>query len=89
MTVYLQTNIQSLIQGKTIVMVPEQQGNKIHARVLEPLLAGSMEAEKILADDVDYVVDLGLITKDKQIRIANRIYREVIPGQLTYSPLSG
>ncbi|MCP4156393.1 MAG: hypothetical protein GY757_52255 [bacterium] len=26
-----------------------------------------------------------MITKEKQIRIANRIYREIIPRQLTYS----
>jgi hypothetical protein len=54
-------------------------------RVIEPILAGSQEAEKILEDDVDYVVDLGLVKKDREIRIANRIYREVIPRTITYS----
>jgi hypothetical protein len=54
-------------------------------RVIEPILAGSIEAEKIPADDVDYVIDLGLIKKDRQIRIANQIYKEVIPRELTYS----
>lgn len=54
-------------------------------RVLEPVLASSIEAEKIPADDVNYVVDLGLITKKPQIKIANRIYQEVIPRELTYS----
>lgn len=53
-------------------------------RVIEPILAGSMEAEKIPADDVDYVIDLGLVKKDQQVRIANSIYREVIPRELTY-----
>jgi hypothetical protein len=54
-------------------------------RVIEPILASSLEPGKIPPDDVDYVVDLGLIKKDRQIRIANRIYREVIPRELTYS----
>ena len=54
-------------------------------RVLEPLLACSQEAERIPEDDVDYVVDLGLVKKERQLRIANRIYREVIPRTLTYS----
>jgi hypothetical protein len=54
-------------------------------RVLGPILAGLEEAKKIPDDDVDYVVDLGLVKKDPQIKIANRIYREVIPRSLTYS----
>jgi len=54
-------------------------------RVIEPILACSEEAKKIPEDDLEYVVDLGLIKKDQQIRIANRIYREVIPRTLTYS----
>jgi hypothetical protein len=54
-------------------------------RVIGPILAGSREAEEILEDDVDYVVDLGLIKKDRQLRIANRIYQEVIPRTITYS----
>jgi hypothetical protein len=53
--------------------------------VIGPILTGSQEAEKIPEDDVDYVVDLGLIKKDRQLRIANRIYQEVIPRTLTYS----
>jgi hypothetical protein len=36
-------------------------------------------------DDIDYVVDLGLITRDRQVRISNRIYQEIIPRELTYS----
>jgi hypothetical protein len=54
-------------------------------RVIGPILAGSQEAVKILSDDVDYAVDLGLVKKDREIRIANRIYQEVIPRELTYS----
>ncbi|NIM10407.1 MAG: AAA family ATPase [Candidatus Aminicenantes bacterium] len=54
-------------------------------RVIEPILAGSLEAEKIPEDDVDYTIDLGLVKKERHIRIANRIYQEIIPRQLTYS----
>ncbi len=54
-------------------------------RVLQPLLAGSQEAEIIPSDDVDYVIDLGLVKREREIRIANRIYKEVIPRELTYS----
>jgi len=54
-------------------------------RVIGPILAGSQEAEKILTDDLDYTIDLGLVKKDRQIRIANSIYREIIPREITYS----
>ena len=40
---------------------------------------------KILDDDIQYATDLGLITLDRQgIRIANPIYQEVVPRQLTF-----
>jgi len=54
-------------------------------RVLLPILAGSKEAKKIPEDDIDYVVDLGLIKKKPRFMIANRIYQEIVPRQLTYS----
>lgn len=54
-------------------------------RVIEPILAGSMEAEKIPLDHVTYVEDLGLITKKPQVKIANRVYQEVIPRELVYT----
>ncbi|MBU0566549.1 AAA-like domain-containing protein [bacterium] len=54
--------------------------------VIEPILVGG---EKITArlpkDDVQYVEDLGLITTKGQLRIANLIYQEVIPRELTYT----
>ena len=54
-------------------------------RVIGPILSGSLEAETIPENDVDYTVDLGLVKKERQLRIANRIYQEVIPRALTYS----
>ena len=54
-------------------------------RVIGPVLAGFAEPEKIPVDDLNYVSDLGLIRIDGQIRIANAIYREIIPRELNYS----
>lgn len=55
-------------------------------RVIEPILAGKENAEEVLKDDdLQYVEDLGLIVREKPIRIANAIYREVIPRELTWT----
>lgn len=58
-------------------------------RVIEPILANNDEADDGLVpnDDVLYVQDMGLIKveKGKPRRIANGIYREIIPRELTWS----
>ncbi|MCP5106217.1 MAG: ATP-binding protein [bacterium] len=54
-------------------------------RVLEPILVCSDDISSIPDDDVEYVADLGLIRKKPKLTIANHIYREVIPRQLTYT----
>ena len=54
-------------------------------RVVEPLLSGAASIEAIPADDIEYVRDLGLVRSDEPIAIANPIYREVIPRELTFS----
>jgi hypothetical protein len=54
-------------------------------RVIGPILAGESDPETLPTDDVWYVRDLGLITTDKQLRIANPIYQEVIPRELVYT----
>ena len=54
-------------------------------RVVEPLLSGVEAADSIAPDDLDYVRDLGLITRIGPVAIANPIYREVIPRDLTYT----
>jgi AAA-like domain len=54
-------------------------------RVIGPMLEGTQLAPDIPEDDVHYVLDLGLIHRTKQgLEIANPIYREVIPRELTY-----
>jgi hypothetical protein len=49
-------------------------------RVIEPVIAGSFpdSFDGAYSDDVSYVRDLGLIARDKPVRIANPVYREVI-----------
>ena len=51
-------------------------------RVIEPLLSGGDDFE-FSERDVEYVRDLGLIAADDPLRIANPIYAEVVPRELT------
>ena len=53
-------------------------------RVVEPMLRGDELGSAATADDIQYVVDLGLIARTPEgPQIANPIYREVIPRELT------
>jgi hypothetical protein len=53
-------------------------------RVIEPMLQGVDLEGRITDDDLQYVLDLGLIRQGPQgPEIANPIYREVIPRQLS------
>ncbi|MCY4454042.1 MAG: ATP-binding protein [Immundisolibacterales bacterium] len=54
-------------------------------RVVEPLLSGAEAADSIAADDLQYVRDLGLVARNGPVAIANPIYREVIPRDLTWT----
>ena len=58
-------------------------------RVIEPLLKGSDDAGSFADDDLQYVRDLGLVRTDNPIAIANPIYREVVPRDLTYTTQAG
>ncbi len=53
-------------------------------RVVEPLLSGASEDESSTRD-LEYVRDLGLIARDDPPRIANPIYAEIVPRELTYA----
>ena len=54
--------------------------------VVSQVLSGLESPKTIPEDDVQYVTDLGLVkVSSGQIEIANPIYREIIPRQLTYS----
>jgi len=53
-------------------------------RVIEPILAGELLAPEVLDDDVEFVMDLGLVISDETgLQIANPIYQEVIPRALS------
>jgi type II secretory pathway predicted ATPase ExeA len=54
-------------------------------RVVEALLTGDPSPDAIPPDDITYVNDLGLIRTEGQLSIANPIYQEVIPRELTFS----
>lgn len=68
-----------------IDQLADRLGEERVRRVIEPILAGGEQPERIPVDDIYYVRDLGLIRTEGQLRIANRIYQEVIPRELTYS----
>ncbi|MDM8545624.1 AAA-like domain-containing protein [Candidatus Venteria ishoeyi] len=57
---------------------------RVHS-VISALLSGKVTGDTIPTDDVQYVVDLGLIESRPQLRISNRIYQEVIPRELTWT----
>ena len=54
-------------------------------RTIAPILSGRTTEEQIPEDDLQYNEDLGLIQTRPQLRIANRIYQEVIPRVLTWT----
>lgn len=57
-------------------------------RVIEPLLVSGPPLG-FSVRDYDYVHDLGLLAPDDPIRIANPIYAEVVPRELTYLTQKG
>jgi len=60
-------------------------------RVIEPVLEGTSVETDFRFDDVQYVMDLGLIKRmpGGALQVANGIYREVIPRELTWGMQSG
>jgi hypothetical protein len=57
---------------------------RVH-RIISALLAGDENLTGIPVDDLEYVVDLGLVNIRPQLRISNRIYQEIIPRELTWA----
>ncbi len=56
---------------------------RVHGTVAA-LLEGETTSIDVTTDDQQYVEDLGLITTRPQVRIANRIYQEIIPRELAW-----
>lgn len=53
-------------------------------RIIEPILVGESLPMDVMNDDLLYARDLGLVTDQPQVRIANPIYQELIPRSLSY-----
>jgi hypothetical protein len=54
-------------------------------RVISPMLQGTDLERAVSQDDIQYVIDLGLVQRTPQgLQIANPIYQEVIPRELGY-----
>ena len=53
-------------------------------RIVEPMLSGDDQPD-ISARDIEYVRDLGLVAQHGPLRIANPVYAEVVPRELTYA----
>ena len=62
----------------------DKLGEERVRRVIEPVLS-SDAAGRASPDDVEYARDVGLLARSGAARIANPIYREVIPRELMYA----
>ena len=68
------------------ILIDKLREDKVR-NVIAPILAnedGEVE-QHLKEDDIQYVIDLGLIVRDKPLRIANAIYKEIIPRELTWA----
>ncbi|WP_438437942.1 AAA family ATPase [Hydrogenophilus thermoluteolus] len=63
----------------------EPRVHRVIAAILESEADPAALSEEIAPDDLQYVYDLGLIAVRPMVRISNRIYREVIPRELTWT----
>ncbi len=56
------------------------------SHIVATLLSGEPTTDHFPEDDLQYVEDLGLIRRKPQVTISNRLYREVLPREIT-SPI--
>ncbi|MEW5766889.1 MAG: ATP-binding protein [bacterium] len=67
----------------------DQLGDKLSEsrvqRVISPMLQGEDLDRSVHQDDIQYVVDLGLVRRTELgLQVANPIYREIIPRELNF-----
>ena len=76
---------ENLIQGRVVHL--DQLADKLREervrRVIEPMLSGTPQRQ-YSERDLEYVRDLGLVARDSPVRVANQIYAEVVPRELTH-----
>ena len=78
---------EALIQSRAThldQLVDKLKEPRVH-RVIGAILSGTQNEDRIPVDDMQYVADLGLVTVKPGLRIANRIYQESIPRELTWT----
>ena len=68
-------------------LVDKLQEDRVQ-RVVEPLLSGG-DLRDFSVRDLEYTRDLGLVAKADPLRIANPIYAEIVPRELTYATQVG
>jgi AAA-like domain len=77
---------ENLIQSRATHL--DQLTDKLREPRVRAIVAAILEGETagidVASDDQQYVEDMGLIVTRPQLRIANRIYQEVIPRELTW-----
>jgi hypothetical protein len=71
-------------------LVDKLQEERVN-RVMGPMLNASETSDRLRPDDVAYVADLGLIrvAKNGEVSIANPIYQEIIPRELSWTIQTG
>ncbi len=76
-----------LIQGRATHL--DQLSDKLREPRVHAVVSALLESDSVEPqfrdDDLQYVADLGLIRTRPQLAIANRIYQEVIPRELTWT----
>jgi len=84
---HMQNAVENLILRRDTHI--DQLLDKLHEervkKVIEPIMTNKDSPKDVSEDDILYVKDLGLIKIEKSIRIANQLYKEVIPRALTFS----
>ena len=78
----------SCAERRTLINWPTSCRRSACSASLEPLLSGG-DTRDFSARDLEYVRDLGLIARGDPLRIANPIYAEVVPRELTYAAQAG
>ena len=54
------------------------------SNVISTMLSGEVSTAHFPDDDLQYIEDLGLIQRKPELRISNRIYREVLPREIPH-----
>ncbi len=71
------------------VLIDRLQEDRVRT-IIDAIITGDKKLSGIPTDDISYCIDLGLLSYHaKGLEIANPIYKEIIPRELTYSKQKG